>query len=111
MIRKTCAVIGLLVLISDIAIAQPAGLPLTVGRLSYDDRSKENVQQIAVKNETERKINYLVVQCGFFQKGELFATGIRTVTNIFPQTTGFAEIRYAGLPADRAECRISEVHY
>jgi hypothetical protein len=50
------------------------------------------------------------VECSFFNKGELIATGFAYVVNIFPDTTGFKTIiEPSDISPDRAACRIVSV--
>ena len=60
-----------------------------------------------MKNDTSRLVRDVKVECSFFNKGELIATGFAYVVNIFPDTTGFKTIiESSNISPDRAACRI-----
>jgi len=102
---KLDAFIGLIVLV-PVGINAQEGLTLTVDRLEYTSHNYIH-QDISVKNDTSRLVRDVKVECGFFNEGELIATGFAYVTNIFPGTIGFRTvIESSDISPDRAECRI-----
>ena len=64
-------------------------------------------QDISVKNDTSRLVRDVKVECSFFNKGELIATGFAYVVNVFPGTIGLRTvIEPSDISPDRAACRI-----
>ena len=105
----SAALFGLFVLV-PVGINAQEGLSLTVDRLEYTSLHFIH-QNISVKNDTSRLVHDVKVECDFFNKGELIATGFAYVENIFPGTTGFKEmvIESSDISPDRAACRIVSV--
>ena len=105
---KLDAFIGLIVLV-PVGINAQEGLTLTVDLLEYTIEHFIH-QNISVKNDTSRLVRDVKVECDFFNKGELIATGFAYVTNIFPGTIGFRTVTQSSdVHPDRAECRIVSV--
>jgi hypothetical protein len=107
----SAALFGLFVLV-PVGINAQEGLSLTVDRLEYTSLHFIH-QNISVKNDTSRLVRDVKVECDFFNKGELIATGFAYVENIFPGTTGFKEmvIESSDISPDRAACRIVSVQW
>jgi hypothetical protein len=104
----SAALFGLFVLV-PVGINAQEGLTLTVDRLEYTSLHFIH-QNISVKNDTSRLVRDVRVECDFFNKGELIATGFAYVENIFPGTTGFKMvIESSDISPDRAACRIVSV--
>jgi hypothetical protein len=105
---KLGAVIGLIVLV-PVGINAQEGLTLTVDPLEYTSEHFIH-QNISVKNDTPRLVRDVKVECGFFYKDELIATGFAYVQNIFPGTREFKTIvESSDMSPDRAACRIVSV--
>ena len=112
-LRLSTAWAGACAMCCDLAVlpayGQPnaqEGLTLTVGGLEYTSHHYIH-QNISVKNDTSRLVRDVKVECGFFNNGELIATGFAYVENIFPGTTeSRTVIESSDSPPDRAECRI-----
>ena len=103
---KLGAFIGLIVLVLPVRINAQEGLTLTVDQLEYTSLHFIH-QDISVKNDTSRLVRDVKVECSFFNKGELIATGFAYVVNIFPDTIGFKTIiEPSDISPDRAACRI-----
>jgi hypothetical protein len=103
---KLGAFIGLIVLVLPVRINAQEGLTLTVDQLEYTSHHFIH-QDISVKNDTSRLVRDVKVECSFFNKGELIATGFAYVVNIFPDTIGFKTIiEPSDISPDRAACRI-----
>src|SRR5262249_23755347 len=108
MVIKLGALIGLIVLV-PVRVNAQEGLTLTVDRLEYTSEHFLH-QDISVKNDTSRLVRDVKVECSFFNKGELIATGFAYVVNIFPGTIGFRTVvQSSDVHPDRAECRIVSV--
>jgi len=89
-------------------VSAQEGLILTPGRMSYSDGAIR--LNISVKNGTSNLVGTTRVECGFFSKGELIATGHTYVENIAPNATGYKTvIEFCDTSPDRAECRIVSV--
>ena len=102
---KLGALIGLIVL-APVGINAQEGLTLTVDLLEYTIEHFIH-QNISVKNDTSRLVRDVKVECDFFNKGELIATGFAYVENIFPGTMeSKTVIESSGISPDRAACRI-----
>jgi len=109
MIFRIAISIGLLFFITSPLSAQE-GVTLTIGRLTYSSGFIE--QYVSVKNETQRTIVYIRVECGFFNKGALIASDITALRKIAPNTTGFGELlKPSDTRAENTQCRIAEVEY
>jgi hypothetical protein len=91
--------------VNSVHAQQNDGLSLTLGRINY---SSDFVRQVfSVKNTSSTLIRRLEVECGFFNNGELIATGRHSVENIEQGTTGFGEVSaICDSRPDRVECRI-----
>jgi hypothetical protein len=106
---KLGALIGLIVLV-PVGINAQEGLTLTVDLLEYTSEHFIH-QNISVKNDTSRLVRDVKVECGFFNKDELIATGFAYVQNIFPGAREFKTvlIESSDISPDRAACRIVSV--
>ena len=83
------------------AFAETGGLSLEMGRLT------DFLQVIMIKNGSTKNYSRVYVDCGFFHGSELIAAGGSSVDHLAAGSTGFTNV-IAGIPADRAECRIVE---
>jgi hypothetical protein len=77
----SAALFGLFVLV-PVGINAQEGLTLTVDRLEYTSLHFIH-QNISVKNDTSRLVRDVRVECDFFNKGELIATGFAYVKIFF----------------------------
>jgi hypothetical protein len=80
---------------------------LTLGQMRIEQ--EWTTQVIAVKNNDSYPISTLWVECGFYQNGQLVGANQSYANNIAPGTTAFLEVT-KHITADKARCRVSEVH-
>jgi hypothetical protein len=107
MILKIGIIMGFVFLTIHSVSAQQ-GLTLTLGRLIYDARYIQ--QAVSVKNDTSNLVGTAKIECGFFSKGELIATGSTYVENIAPNAMAFKTVlNPSDISPDHAECRIVSV--
>jgi hypothetical protein len=89
------------------AIAQEAGLVLTLGRLETKPNIGAN-QVISVENRTSRIFARIEVECGFFAGDKLVGNGRTIISALQPGSTGYSNsFSSSAADADTAKCRIS----
>jgi hypothetical protein len=89
------------------ADAAPAvGVELTLGQMRGGNFP---VQVVAVKNNNSYPLKSVYVECGFFQGGQLVAAGKSSAYNVASGVTAFLEIDSLA-NADKAQCRVDDVH-
>ena len=67
-------------------------------------------QMLTVENKSSQKLESVLIECGFFNVGELLAIGEHVVRNIQPGSVGYGEVisSHAG-ETTRTDCRIVSV--
>lgn len=96
------------VFISTMADAQEPAISLKTGRLWQD--GSVTVQVVEVENHTPNFLNWVSVECSFYQGDQIAASRTVSIDNIKAGDTGSVEINASNpIGATSAKCRIVKV--
>ena len=97
-----------------LAIATPAlagdDVTLTMGRFGPSSANVYTEQTITITNNTDQKMHYVEVECGFFSQGTLMDTGTALGQNIPAGGQAYVTVNASSkFHADSVKCRVKEI--